>query len=115
VAADVKLVVDLSKPPDDPERVQYLPLTEEEIAQREVDRVEAEIVEAELVARQTNETTIRDALEARLDTLAQALAALDGGTIFGGLTAQEKAVLRLLLRDDRGIIRLMLGRLEAAE
>ena len=37
-----KLVVDLSKPEGDPERVQSIPLTEEELEERELMRLQAE-------------------------------------------------------------------------
>ena len=42
-----KLVVDLSKPEGHPERVQSIPLTAEELEQREQDRIAAEAAEAE--------------------------------------------------------------------
>jgi hypothetical protein len=42
-----KLVVDLSKPEGDPERVQSIPLTAEELAERETMRVQAEADRAE--------------------------------------------------------------------
>ena len=42
-----KLVVDLSKPQGHPERVQSIPLTAEEIAQRELDAIAAQEAEAE--------------------------------------------------------------------
>ena len=42
-----KLVVDLSKPEGHPERVQSIPLTAEELEQREADRIAAEAAEAE--------------------------------------------------------------------
>ena len=42
-----KLVVDLSKPEGHPERVQSIPLTEEELEQRELDRMATETAEAE--------------------------------------------------------------------
>ena len=41
-----KLVVDLSKPEGHPERVQSIPLTAEELEQREADRIAAEAAEA---------------------------------------------------------------------
>ena len=49
-----KLVVDLSKGKNDPLRVQSIPLTDEEIAQREADAVvaEAQRVEQEAIADQ---------------------------------------------------------------
>jgi hypothetical protein len=49
-----KLVVDLSKKKNDPLRVQSIPLTDEEIAQRKADAViaEAERVEQEAIAEQ---------------------------------------------------------------
>lgn len=74
-----RLVVDLSKPEDDPERVQVIPLTEEEIAERE--RLSAQAI-AEHEARELAE-------QARAEAKASAeakLAAL-------GLTAEEIAAL----------------------
>ena len=49
-----KLVVDLSKKKNDPLRIQSIPLTDEEIAQRKADAViaEAERVEQEAIAEQ---------------------------------------------------------------
>lgn len=62
----MKLVVDLSKPKG--EREQYVPLTDEEIAQRDADAViiEAERVEQEAIATQkaTDAQAGRDALVA---------------------------------------------------
>ena len=60
----MKLVVDLSKP--EGEREQYLPLTEEELAQREIDVANAAEREAELEAEE----------QARLETKQSALAKL---------------------------------------
>ena len=48
-----KLVVDLSKPEGHPERVQSIPLTADELAQRELDRIAAEQAEAERLAEET--------------------------------------------------------------
>ena len=53
-----KLVVDLSKPEGDPERVQSIPLTTEELAERETMRVQAE---AEQAAREATEQAKADA------------------------------------------------------
>jgi hypothetical protein len=52
-----KLVVDLSKPEGHPDRVQSIPLTPEELEQRELDRIAAEAAEAE---RQAEEQRIAD-------------------------------------------------------
>lgn len=53
-----KLVVDLSKPEGDPERVQSIPLTAEELAERETLRVQAE---ADQAAREAAEQAKADA------------------------------------------------------
>ena len=53
-----KLVVDLSKPEGDPLRVQSIPLSESELAERETMRVQAE---AEQVAREATEQAKADA------------------------------------------------------
>lgn len=70
-----KLVVDLSKPEGHPERVQSIPLTEDELAQRELDRVAAEQAEAERLAEETARN------EAKASGLAKLLAL--------GLTEEE--------------------------
>ena len=53
-----KLVVDLSKPEGDPERVKSIPLTEEELAERETMRIQAE---ADQAAREAAEQAKADA------------------------------------------------------
>ena len=53
-----KLVVDLSKPEGDPDRVKSIPLTEEELAEREQMRIQAE---AEQAAREAAEQAKADA------------------------------------------------------
>ena len=53
-----KLVVDLSKPEGDPLRVQSVPLSESELAERETMRVQAE---AEQAAREATEQAKADA------------------------------------------------------
>jgi hypothetical protein len=52
-----KLVVDLSKKEGHPDRVQSIPLTADELEQRELDRIAAEAAEAE---RQAEEQRIAD-------------------------------------------------------
>ena len=75
-----KLVVDLSKKKNDPLRVQSIPLTDEEIAQRKADAViaEAERVEQEAIAAQkaADAQAGRDALVALGLTEAQITALL---------------------------------------
>lgn len=75
-----KLVVDLSKPEGDPERVQSIPLTEEELAERELMRLQAE---AEREQREA-------------DDAAKAVAKLSAETKLAalGLTADEIAALK---------------------
>lgn len=62
----MKLVVDLSKPEGDPEREQYIPLTEEEIAQREADAAayaeEQAAREAEAAAKEALKASARQKL-----------------------------------------------------
>ena len=75
-----KLVVDLSKKKNDPLRIQSIPLTDEEIAQRKADAViaEAERVEQEAIAAQkaADAQAGRDALVALGLTEAQITALL---------------------------------------
>jgi hypothetical protein len=77
-----KLVVDLSKPEGHPDRVQSIPLTAEELEQRELDRIAAEAAEAE---RQAEEQRIAD-------LKASAKAKLIAGE---ALTADEASVIVL--------------------
>lgn len=70
-----KLVVDLSKPEGHPERVQSIPLTEEELAQRESDRLAAEAAEQERLAAEAARLAAKESAEAKLAAL--------------GLTAEE--------------------------
>jgi hypothetical protein len=64
-----KLVVDLSKPEGHPERVQSVPLTEEELAQREADRIAAEEAEAARVAEEAARAEAKASAEAKLAAL----------------------------------------------
>lgn len=74
-----KLVVDLSLPEGHPERIQSIPLSEEELAQRKLDMAQAQ---ADLEAREADELA-----KAEAKASAQAkLAAL-------GLTAEEISAL----------------------
>lgn len=61
-----KLVVDLSKPEGDPERVQSIPLTEEELAQREADRIAAEAAQAEREAAEEALAALKASAKAKL-------------------------------------------------
>lgn len=74
-----KLVVDLSKPEGDPERVQSIPLTEEELAQREADRIAADQADAERLAAEQAKAEAKASAESKLAAL--------------GLTAEEIAAL----------------------
>ena len=61
-----KLVVDLSKPEGHPDRVQSIPLTEEELAQRELDRIAAEAAEAERLAAEQALADLKASAKAKL-------------------------------------------------
>ena len=61
-----KLVVDLSKPEGHPERVQSIPLTEEELAQREADRIAAEAAQAEREAAEEALAAVKASAKAKL-------------------------------------------------
>ena len=61
-----KLVVDLSKPEGHPERVQSIPLTEEELAQREADRIAAEAAEAERLQAEADLQALKASAKAKL-------------------------------------------------
>lgn len=76
-----KLVVDLSKPEGHPERVQSIPLTAEELSQRETDRIAAEAAEAARLIAEQAQADARASAESKLLALglsAEEIAALKG-------------------------------------
>jgi hypothetical protein len=75
-----KLVVDLSKPEGHPDRVQSIPLTAEELEQRELDRIAAEAAEAGRLIAEQAQADAKASAEAKLTAL--------------GLTAEEIAALK---------------------
>ena len=64
-----KLVVDLSKPEGHPDRVQSIPLTAEELEQRELDRIAAEAAEAERLIAEQAQADAKASAEAKLTAL----------------------------------------------
>ena len=74
-----KLVVDLSKPEGHPERVQSIPLSPEELAQREADRIAAEEAEAARLQAEQEREALKASARAKLvsgEPLTEAEAAL---------------------------------------
>ena len=61
-----KLVVDLSKPEGHPERVQSIPLTDEELAQREADAIAAAAADAEREAEAQRIADLKESAKAKL-------------------------------------------------
>lgn len=61
-----KLVVDLSKPEGHPERVQSIPLTAEELAEREAMRIQAEADQAQREAKELAKAEAKASAEAKL-------------------------------------------------
>jgi hypothetical protein len=64
-----KLVVDLSKPEGHPERVQSIPLTAEELEQRELDRIAAEEAEAARLQEQADLAALKQSAQDKLKAL----------------------------------------------
>jgi hypothetical protein len=64
-----KLVVDLSKPEGHPERVQSIPLTEQELEQRELDRIAAEEAEAARLQEQADLAALKQSAQEKLKAL----------------------------------------------
>ena len=64
-----KLVVDLSKPEGDPERVQSIPLTEEELAERELMRLQAEAEQEQREADEAAKVAAKASAIAKLTAL----------------------------------------------
>ena len=75
-----KLVIDLSKPEGDPERVQSIPLTEEELAERELMQLEAVAAQEQREADEAAKAVAKLSAETKLAAL--------------GLTADEIAALK---------------------
>lgn len=75
-----KLVVDLSKPEGDPERVQSIPLTAEELEERELMQLEAIAAQEAREAEEAAKALAKASAESKLEAL--------------GLTADEIAALR---------------------
>ena len=75
-----KLVVDLSKPEGDPERVQSIPLTAEELAERELMQLEAVAAQEQREADEAAKAVAKLSAETKLAAL--------------GLTADEIAALK---------------------
>ena len=75
-----KLVVDLSKPEGDPERVQSIPLTAEELEERELMQLEAIAAQEQREADEAARALAQASAESKLEAL--------------GLTADEIAALR---------------------
>lgn len=74
-----RLVVDLSKPEGHPERVQSIPLTSEELAEREAMRIQAEADQAQREAEAQAKLEAKASANAKLEAL--------------GLTADEIAAI----------------------
>jgi S-adenosylhomocysteine hydrolase len=74
-----KLVVDLSKPEGHPERVQSIPLTAQELAEREAMRIQAEADQLQREADELAQAEAKASAEAKLAAL--------------GLTADEISAL----------------------
>lgn len=64
-----KLVVDLSKPEGHPERVQSIPLTAEELEQRELDRIAAEAAEAARLQEVADLAALKQSAQDKLKAL----------------------------------------------
>ena len=64
-----KLVVDLSKPEGDPERVQSIPLTEEELEERELMRLQAELAQQEREAAEAAKALAKESAVQKLAAL----------------------------------------------
>jgi hypothetical protein len=75
-----KLVVDLSKPEGHPERIQSIPLTPEELEQREAMQAQAELERLEREALELAQAEAKASAESKLAAL--------------GLTAEEIAALK---------------------
>lgn len=61
-----KLVVDLALPEGHPDRVKSIPLTEEELAQREADRIAAEQAEAARLQAEQEREALKASARAKL-------------------------------------------------
>ena len=89
----------------------YRPATPEEVA--DLDAVAAAASAGEQA--EANAATIRERLETSIGQLRAGSDAIQAGTLFQGLTNQERAFLRLLARTSLGLARLELRALDETE
>jgi predicted RNase H-like nuclease (RuvC/YqgF family) len=64
-----KMVIDASLPEGHPDKVQIIPLTEEELAQRELDRIAAEEAQAQRELEETARAEAKASARAKLAAL----------------------------------------------
>lgn len=64
-----KLIVDLSKPEGHKDRVRSVPLTPEELEQRELDRIAAEAAEAERLQKEQDLAALKQSAQDKLKAL----------------------------------------------
>lgn len=84
-----------------------VPLTTAEQTQLDTDRTAAATAAATTATTTANQQTLQQAVQNRLAGIRTARQAIAAGTIFAGLTANEKAVIDGLLQDDLRLIRLV--------
>ena len=95
----------------------WMPLTAEEIAQLEKDRVEGEAASVVAATALVNERTLDERLELQLPILRTAIDAMTANppTLFAGLSNQERVFLRRLARNQADLIKLRLRDLESPD
>lgn len=104
-----KLVIDCSLPPVEGEAL--VDFTPEEEAERDADEAAWAPVAAEAEACRTNEQTVRERAEVAFDLLGQDLVTLAGTPT----NAQLVAILTRVVKVERGLLRLVLRKLDGAD
>jgi hypothetical protein len=94
-----------------------VPLTPEEEAQAEADRVAGTVVGAAEEATKANQRTLDQRLSEQLPILKAAIDAMTASppTLFAGLNNQERVFLRRVARNQADIIRLVLRLLDSTD
>ncbi|MCR4340958.1 MAG: hypothetical protein NUW01_13845 [Gemmatimonadaceae bacterium] len=110
-----RLMLDQGITDPDVEAERMVTLTVAENTQAGTDESTAATVAAATAVVDANEKTIRDAINARLAGLRAARDAIAAGTIFASLTVNERKVIDALVRDDIGIARLLLRKLDSTD
>lgn len=92
-----------------------VPFTSQEETLRDADEAAAATTATVNAQTSTTETTIKAEIEGRLTQLRQARDAITSGQLFQSLSVNERKVIEALVKDDIGMIRLFLRKLDGTD